>query len=186
MAAHRVELSQLPRVLARTVSTATYLNTYATAHSMREIFSTPRSHPSAAINLADQLVGRFGNRRHSSSLLTRGCDSLKGSRRLILCPRKLRGTGNCVLPPDCGTTTKVAVNPQITRFLDAFYPLPNGALLCPFSSCVAGTGDTGIFTFAGQQVTPENYFTTKVDHRFSERDLFYGTYMFDAIKQVSF
>ena len=52
--------------------------------------------------------------------------------------------------------------------------------MCPFSSCVAGTGDTGIFTFAGQTITPENYFTTKVDHTFSAQDSLAGTYMFDS------
>src|SRR5439155_10272524 len=39
---------------------------------------------------------------------------------------------------------------------------------------------TGIFTFSGQQVTPENYFTTKVDHKLSEQDAVSGTYMFDT------
>src|SRR6266576_1257134 len=53
----------------------------------------------------------------------------------------------------------------------AFDALPNGPLL--------GAGDTGVFTFAGQTVTPENYFTTKVDHKFSEQDALSGTYMFD-------
>jgi hypothetical protein len=69
------------------------------------------------------------------------------------------------------STGQVAVDPQVLRFLTAFYPLPNGSLL--------GPGDTGIFTFAGQQVTPENYFTTRVDHRLSDKDTVSGTYMFD-------
>lgn len=37
-----------------------------------------------------------------------------------------------------------------------------------------------MFTFAGQTVTPENYFTTKIDHTFSEQDALAGTYMFDS------
>jgi hypothetical protein len=57
-------------------------------------------------------------------------------------------------------------------FVKAFYPLPNGPLLA--------AGDTGIYTFSGQQVTPENYFTTKVDHKVSEKDEVSGTYMFDS------
>lgn len=69
------------------------------------------------------------------------------------------------------STGKVTPDPTVQSFLNAFYPLPNGQLL--------GAGDTGIFTFAGQTETPENYFTTKVDHRFSERDKLSGTYMFD-------
>jgi len=65
----------------------------------------------------------------------------------------------------------VRVDPVISRFLQAFYPLPNGPLL--------GNGETGIFSFAGQQVTTENYFTTKLDRKFSDRDSISGTYMRD-------
>src|SRR5712664_2742575 len=108
-----------------------------------------------------------------------GLRQSQGITQVDTVPSQAARSGQLCAPPDCSTTMKVAVNAQITRFLDAFYPLPNSALLCPFASCVAGTGDTGIFTFAGQQVTPENYFTTKIDHRFSANDLFYGTYMFD-------
>ncbi len=67
---------------------------------------------------------------------------------------------------------QIAVDPNVLSFVNAFYPLPNGPLL--------GAGDTGIFTFSGQQVTPENYFTTKVDHKVSEQDGVSGTYMFDT------
>jgi hypothetical protein len=67
---------------------------------------------------------------------------------------------------------QIAVDPNVLSFVTAFYPLPNGPLL--------GAGDTGIFTFSGQQVTPENYFTTKVDHKVSEQDVISGTYMFDS------
>ena len=66
----------------------------------------------------------------------------------------------------------VMVNAAALRFIDAFYPLPNGSTL--------GSGDTAIYTFAGQQVTPENYFTTKLDHRLSVADVLSGTYMFDS------
>jgi hypothetical protein len=52
-----------------------------------------------------------------------------------------------------------------------FYHLPNGPLI--------GNGDTGIFTFAGQQVVSENFLTTRIDHRFSENDSLFGTYMYD-------
>jgi hypothetical protein len=52
-----------------------------------------------------------------------------------------------------------------------FYHLPNGAIL--------GNGDTGEYTFAGQQVVNENFFTTRIDHKFSDRDTLFGTYLFD-------
>ncbi len=69
------------------------------------------------------------------------------------------------------STGPVRVDPAISRYLQAFYPLPNGASL--------GNGDIGIFSFAGQQVTTENYFTTKLDRKFSDRDSISGTYMRD-------
>lgn len=65
----------------------------------------------------------------------------------------------------------ISVDPGALRFINAFYSLPNGPLL----SC----GETGIYVFSAQQVTPENYFTTRVDHYLSERDVLSGTYMFD-------
>ena len=70
----------------------------------------------------------------------------------------------------------VNVDPAVARFLAAFYPVPNGPLL--------GTGDIGIFTFAGQQVTSENYFTVRADHKLSEKDTLEATYMRDASKTV--
>lgn len=74
------------------------------------------------------------------------------------------------------STGTVSVDPLVARFLAAFYPLPNGPLL--------GAGDTGIFTFAAQQVTTENYFTIRLDHKFSEKDAFSGTYMRDNSQTV--
>ncbi|HXM21963.1 MAG TPA: TonB-dependent receptor [Terriglobales bacterium] len=52
-----------------------------------------------------------------------------------------------------------------------FYHLPNGPII--------GNGDTGEYTFAGQQIVNENFVTTRVDHRISEKDSLFGTYMFD-------
>jgi hypothetical protein len=74
------------------------------------------------------------------------------------------------------STGFVPVDAVVSRYLQAFYPLPNGPLL--------GNGDTGIFSFAGQQITTENYFTTKLDRKFSERDSISGTFMHDNSKVV--
>jgi hypothetical protein len=74
------------------------------------------------------------------------------------------------------STGTVQVDPAVARFLGAFFPVPNGATL--------GNGDIGIFSFAEQQVTSENYFTTKVDHKFSEHDSLSGTYLRDNSKVV--
>jgi len=71
----------------------------------------------------------------------------------------------------------VAVDPAVSRFLAAFYPLPNGPLL--------GAGDTGIYSFAAQQITTENYFTVRLDNKFSSRDSLSATYMRDNSQTVS-
>jgi hypothetical protein len=68
------------------------------------------------------------------------------------------------------------VDPMITKFLDAFYPHPNAGILA--------NGDIGIYSFAQQQVTTENYFTTKVDRKFSESDSTSVTYLRDNSKVV--
>jgi len=109
-----------------------------------------------------------------------GLRQSQGITQVDTVPSQAARNGHLCAPPNCSATSTVAVDAQAARFLKAFYPLPNGALLCPFPSCAAGTGDTGIFTFAGQTVTPENYFTTKIDHTFSARDALSGTYMFDS------
>jgi len=95
-------------------------------------------------------------------------------------PSPAARAGNlCSLPsgvsPAC-TPTKVNVDPSVARFLKAFYPLPSGGLL--------GNGDTGIFTFAGQQVTDENYVTARIDRKLTQEDTMSGTYMRDASKVV--
>ncbi|MBZ5643651.1 MAG: carboxypeptidase regulatory-like domain-containing protein [Acidobacteriia bacterium] len=75
------------------------------------------------------------------------------------------------------STGPVTVDPAVARFIAAFYPLPNGPLL--------GAGDTGIYTFAAQQITTENYFTVRLDHKFSEADSVSATYMRDNSKTNS-
>lgn len=96
------------------------------------------------------------------------------------------------LPPNGCTSTQLplsgpgaAPNPDPTTHIDKsilqflagnFFPLPNGAPI--------GNGDTGIFTFAAQQITTENYFTIRFDHKFTDSDSIYATYMRDASQTV--
>ena len=68
----------------------------------------------------------------------------------------------------------VTVDAQVKPYF-ALYPLPNGAV----------NGDIGIYSFVGQQVTREDYFTTRVDHKLSNKDSLFGTYMFDDGKSTS-
>ncbi len=42
-----------------------------------------------------------------------------------------------------------------------------------------GNPDVTVFTFVGQQVINENFLTARVDHKFSEKDSLFGTYLFD-------
>ena len=64
-----------------------------------------------------------------------------------------------------------AGTPQHPSFLSAFFPSANGPLI--------GNGNTGIFSFAAQQVTAENYFTVRMDHKFTGADSMYATYTRD-------
>jgi hypothetical protein len=74
------------------------------------------------------------------------------------------------------STGNVAVDPGVQKYL-VLFPLPNGPLL--------GNGDQGIFTVPEQQITTENFFTTRVDHKFSEKDSLFGTYLFDKTPQTA-
>ena len=67
------------------------------------------------------------------------------------------------------TSGDISVDPQATRYLNAFYPLPNGQVF----------GDTGFFSFARPQVSTENYFTVRVDHKLSDKDSLSGTFFRD-------
>lgn len=68
------------------------------------------------------------------------------------------------------THCQVMVDPAAQQYL-GFYPMPNGAIL--------SNGDTGRFTFSGQQIVREDFFTTRVDEKFSEKDNLSATYLYD-------
>ena len=61
----------------------------------------------------------------------------------------------------------VTVDPAVQQYL-ALYPVPQctGADVCQF-------------VFSGNQVVNENFFTGRIDHRFSEKDSLFGTYLYD-------
>ncbi|MDQ2746049.1 MAG: TonB-dependent receptor, partial [Acidobacteriota bacterium] len=64
----------------------------------------------------------------------------------------------------------ITVNPLIVPFL-RLYPLPNAGLL--------GNGDTGIYATSLSQTFNENFVTGRVDHRFSDKDNLFGTFLYD-------
>src|SRR3984893_10557308 len=90
-------------------------------------------------------------------------------------PSAAARSGTLCSSPDPGSTctqTTVPVDPAAQAYF-TFYHLPN-------QGAVAGSnGDLGLFTFAGQQVVSEDFLTARVDHRFSQADSLFGTYMYD-------
>lgn len=67
-------------------------------------------------------------------------------------------------------TTPIVVSPATLKYR-GLYPSPNGA--------ISQDGNSGKFRFASQQVVNEDFFTIRADHRFSDKNSIFGTYMFD-------
>jgi hypothetical protein len=104
-----------------------------------------------------------------------GIRQSKGITTVATVPSAAARGGTLCSSPDPGSTctpTPVTVDPAAQAYF-TFYHLPN-------QGAVAGSdGDLGIFTFAGQQIVNENFLTARVDHKFSNNDSLFGTYMFD-------
>jgi len=101
------------------------------------------------------------------SLAARGIDPTTGQPAVAVVngqPLPAQGQPGAAPNPDPVTHIDTAVLPYL-----AFYPLPNQGT----------SGDTGIYAFSGSQIVTENYFTTRVDHRFSDKDNLAGSYMYD-------
>jgi len=73
------------------------------------------------------------------------------------------------LQPGPGTDPN-GIDLNASAFL-VFFHLPNGPIL--------GDGDIAEYSFAGQQIVNENFVTTRLVHKISEKDNLSGTYMFD-------
>jgi outer membrane receptor protein involved in Fe transport len=76
----------------------------------------------------------------------------------------------CSIPSGSCTPTSVRVDPAAKQYLQ-FFPLPNGP--------IRGNGDTGVFTFEGQQVVKENFVTSRFDQKLSKADSLFITYLYD-------
>ena len=102
-----------------------------------------------------------------------GIRQSKGITSVTTVPSAAARSGNLCSAPDTGTCTPntITVDPAAQAYL-TFYHLPQQPL-------AGSDGDIGIFTFPGQQIVNENFFTTRVDHKFSDNDSLFGTYMFD-------
>src|SRR5580693_264369 len=96
-----------------------------------------------------------------------------GITSLVTVPSPAARSGQlCSIPDTSGscTPTTVTVDPSIQKVLSIF-PVPNGPII--------SNGDLGSYSVAEQQIVSENFFTIRVDHKFSDKDSLFGTYMFD-------
>jgi outer membrane receptor protein involved in Fe transport len=64
----------------------------------------------------------------------------------------------------------VTLHPAIPQYLDLLFPLPNGRVL---------GGGVAQYFFTRSQPTDEYFAQGRIDHRFSEKDSFFGRYTFD-------
>src|SRR5882762_4372335 len=74
-----------------------------------------------------------------------------------------------VSPSPTEQNCQVTVDPAIVKYL-ALYPHANGPAVNP---------NAGIFFPAGARVVIENFYTTRIDHKISNKDSVFGTYMYD-------
>ena len=79
---------------------------------------------------------------------------------------------NGILHNADGSTTTVAVDPSAAQYL-TFWHVPNAGL-------VAGSdGNIGYYDFSPQQIVQEDFAVGRVDHRISDNDSVFGTYLYD-------
>jgi hypothetical protein len=64
----------------------------------------------------------------------------------------------------------VCVDNKVAKYLP-FFREANGPAI--------GSGDKALYKFVSQRVVSENYFTVRVDQKFSEKDSLFGTYVYD-------
>ena len=84
--------------------------------------------------------------------------------------RQSKGIANVDFVPSPAARATVT-DPAILKYLQ-LYPVPTAA------EC-AGQTDVCQHVFNGKQVVTENFVTTRVDHKFSDKDSLFGTYLYD-------
>ena len=94
----------------------------------------------------------------------------KGIANFLVVPSPAARSGN-IHDPNTGAPLTVVVDPAIQKYL-ALYPIPSA------SQCVADA-DTCQYVFNGKQIVNENFLTTRIDHKFSDKDSLFGTYLYD-------
>src|SRR6202162_1018047 len=84
--------------------------------------------------------------------------------------RQSKGIANVLFVPTPAERASVT-DPAIQKYLQ-LYPIPTAA------ACARG-GPTCTYIFNGKQVVTENFVTTRIDHKFSDKDRLFGTYLYD-------
>jgi outer membrane receptor protein involved in Fe transport len=110
-----------------------------------------------------------------------GIRQSKGITTVATVPSAAARSGILCSSPDPGSTctpSTVPVDPAAQAFF-TFYHVPNNGPLA------GSNGDLGIYTFPGQQIVSENFLTTRVDHKISDNDSLFGTYMYDKTPYAS-
>ena len=102
--------------------------------------------------------------------------TLSGPARLGI----LHDSDGNLLPPFVGScpanstlldpSAAVCVDNKVAKYLPFFREANAG---------ITGNGDKAFYKFVSQQVVSENYFTARVDQKFSEKDSLFGTYVYD-------
>src|SRR6202040_3758740 len=97
-----------------------------------------------------------------------GIRQSKGIANLNFVPSPAARNGN-IHDTTTGQPVTVTVDPAVQKYL-ALYPVP---ALCDPAADVCKS------VFNGQQVVSENFVTTRIDHKFSDKDSLFGTYLYD-------
>jgi hypothetical protein len=109
--------------------------------------------------------------------------SLTGTTPLTV-PSGTAHQGELCLATDCSTFTQypVATN-GIGKYLTSFWPAPKPSdpVCNPFTlvCAVGGAGDTATESVQTASTAREDFWTTRVDHKISDKDSLFGTYLFD-------
>ncbi|MDQ1405323.1 MAG: hypothetical protein QOG55_952 [Acidobacteriaceae bacterium] len=90
--------------------------------------------------------------------------------------RQSKGIANVDFVPAPAARATVT-DPAILKYLQ-LYPVPTAA------EC-AGQTDVCQHVFNGKQVVTENFVTTRIDHKFSDKDSLFGTYLYDKTPYTS-
>jgi hypothetical protein len=121
------------------------------------------------------LVDKNGRLEDEHGCSFQGWDSVNGCPKsgALVVPLTLQS--QCPIEPNGATNTLLApgqaglcVDDKATKYLP-FFNLPSSPT----------SGNVGQYVFNRQQVVSENYYTTRVDEKISEKDSLFGTYVYD-------